>query len=323
MGRSSRKRHKQSRHELSEPLMSTRGVDGLWQSIERDEEDLTSCLEDDIIVSVKDKPVVVKEDRTDDQDTIHRRHQLHENNIETTSSQGAPDVPPAPDATDSKTSRQSVTQRAPTPTRADLLARVLNCPLPHPDVRTSTDLSTDTPQAVPSSQGQTHRGTKRRRGRPKKPRNAPNWNRPRRVRFSDPIATDREPQAETRDPHVFVRLLKLIVILQVTYPARRQEFVWNNRARGWRLAGERSERNIEDIAELFDDLSEHGSLLRVLLAPTEGRGAREPVEMAWDDMRCCFQGTNQEGMDMSVALGEMKDMVRNPWARQFVGYILG
>lgn len=98
--------------------------------------------------------------------------------------------------------------------------------------------------------------------------------------------------------------------------------MWNNRAKGWRLAGERSERNIGDITELFDDLSKYGSLLRVILAPTLGRGAREPVDMGWNGSRCCFQGANQDLGTLSVTLGEMKDMVKDPWARQFVGYVL-
>lgn len=98
--------------------------------------------------------------------------------------------------------------------------------------------------------------------------------------------------------------------------------MWNNRAKGWRLAGERSERNIADVAELFDDLSAHGSLLRVILAPTVGRGAREPLEMGWSAARFCFQGVNQDLGALSVALGEMKDMVKDPWARQYVGNVL-
>ena len=88
------------------------------------------------------------------------------------------------------------------------------------------------------------------------------------------------------------------------------------------MAGERSERNIGDISDLFDDLSEHGSLLRALLAPTVGKGAREPVEMGWNGEMCYFQGANQDVGNLSVALGEMKDMVKDPWARQFVGYVL-
>ncbi|POS74183.1 hypothetical protein DHEL01_v207423 [Diaporthe helianthi] len=146
---------------------------------------------------------------------------------------------------------------------------------------------------------------------------------PRRVRFSDPIPpANPGPQSEPRDTHVFLRLLKIIITTEISHPPQRQELVWNNRAKGWRLSGERSERNIGDIAELFDDLPRHGSLLRVLLAPTVHRGAREPVEVAWDASRCCFHGLSQDLGGLAVALGEMKDMVKNPWARQFVGYLL-
>ncbi|KAG8163044.1 hypothetical protein KVR01_007522 [Diaporthe batatas] len=146
---------------------------------------------------------------------------------------------------------------------------------------------------------------------------------PRRVRFSDPIPpAGPAHQPESRlDTHVFVRLLKIIVTVDSApmHPPQRQELVWNNRSKGWRLAGERSERNIGDVGELFDDGPANGSL-RVILAPTLHRGAREPVEVSWDASRCCFQGQSQDGGCLAVALGEMKDMVKDPWARQFTAY---
>lgn len=324
MDRSSGKHHKRSRRRRTEPLISTRGEDGLWQSIERDEEEIAPSFEHHATICVDQKSLVTDEKGVSDQDTTQPHHQPQQPNI-TASSRGVLDAPSTPDTTPSKTNRPSTVHRAPTPTRADLLARVLNCPLPHPSLPTlSADLSGDTSQATQSISGNQQRGTKRQRGRPKKSRNAPNWTKPRRVRFSDPIAPGPQPEPEHRDSHVFVRLLKIIVSSgEGSHPVQRQELVWNNRAKGWRLAGERSEQNIGDIAELFDDLSEHGALLRVVLSPTEGRGAREPVEMGWNGTRCCFQGANQDGGDLSVTLGEMKDMVRDPWARQFVGYVLG
>lgn len=88
------------------------------------------------------------------------------------------------------------------------------------------------------------------------------------------------------------------------------------------MAGERSERNIGDVSELFDEVSTQGSMLRVVLAPTVQRGAREPVEVGWDAASCCFHGVSQDVGGLSVTLGEMKDMVKDPWARQFVGYVV-
>ncbi|KAG6357431.1 hypothetical protein INS49_013308 [Diaporthe citri] len=199
---------------------------------------------------------------------------------------------------------------------------MLNGPCPHPSLPTPIRPFPDSSQSVPPSPTPPQAATRKRRGRPTKSRNAPNWNKRRRVRFSDPILPDPDSEPEPRDTHVFVRVLKIIVTIETPSPPQREELVWNNRAKGWRLAGERSERNIEDISELFDDLTEHGALLRVVLAPTVGRGAREPVEMGWNGAGCCFQGSNQDLGTLSVALGEMKDMVKDPWARQFVGYVL-
>lgn len=321
MGRSSGKCHKQSRYRHVPPLLSTRREDGLWQSIERDEEDLVSCFEEHRIVSVDFSSLAAKESDLTGQHTTHGHYQPRQHDPATTATPHTPDRHSTPKATPSNTSQQSPNRRLTTPTRADLLARVLNCPLPHPGLPTPEDLSADISQPVLPSPGKAQRGPKRRRGRPRKPHNAPNWNKRRRVRFSDPIPAEPEPRAESQDPHIFVRLLKITVSLESSFPAQRQELIWNNRAKGWRLAGERSEQNIGDIAELLNDISRHGSMLKVLLAPTERRGAREPVEMAWNATMYCFQGSSQDLGSLSVALGEMKDMVKDPWARQFVGCV--
>lgn len=322
MGRSSRKRQEQSRHRHIEPLASIRREDGLWQSIEKDEEELVSHFEEHANVSANEKKAKAEEGRISDQDTTRRHHQPRDIAIATRTAR-TPDVPSTPEIKPAKTESPSPSHRSPIPpTRTDLSARVLNCPLPHSGLPTPISPIHDIPQALPPSPVQSQSATKKRRGRPRKSRNAPNWNKRRRVRFSDPMLPEPEPEPEPRDTHVFVRVLKIIVTVESPGPPRRKELVWNNRAKGWRLAGERSERNIEDISELFDDLTKHGALLRVVLAPTVGRGAREPVEVGWNGVRCCFQGANQDLGTLSVALGEMKDMVKDPWARQFVGYML-
>lgn len=322
MGSSSRKRQKQSRPRHIEPLVSIRREDGLWQSIEKDEEELASHLEDHAIVSVNEKSPKAGDGRVPNEDITQRHHQPRDIAIATRTA-SVPDVVSTPDIKPAKTESSSASYPSPIPpTRADLSARVLNCPLPHPRLPTPVRHIQDIPQAPPRNPVQTPSATRRRRGRPKKSHNAPNWNKPRQVRFSDPVPPEPEPEPKPRDTHVFVRLLKIIVTVENPPPPQRQELVWNNRAKGWRLAGERSERNIADISDLFDDLTKHGSLLRVVLAPTVGRGAREPIEMGWNGGRCCFQGANQDLGTLSIALGEMKDMVKDPWARQFVGYVL-
>lgn len=290
----------------------------MWQSIERDDEELASHLEDNTTSSVEPKTVVVKKEELADQDPSHDPEQPRQGITTARSTPRTSDTSTTLDIEPTTTNTPSASHCPPSPTGADLLARVPDCPLPHPGLPTAVDPD---PYTSPG-QIQPEPGTKRRRGRPRKSNNTPNWNRRRRVRFSDPVLPDPEPQPEHRETHVFVRLLKVIITAGTSHPGQRQELVWNNRAKGWRLAGERSERNIADVAELFDDLSGHGSVLRVLLAPTLGRGAREPVEMGWNGARCCFQGVNQDLGALSVALGEMRDMVRDPWARQFVGYVL-
>lgn len=318
----SRKRHKQSRYRHIEPLTSTRREDGLWQSIERDEEELASHLEGHAIASLSGTYLAAKEDGVSNKDMTHQTHPRHRDIATTRGKAETSDAPSASDTKPVKTDSPPASTRRPTPTRGDLPERALNCPLPHPGLPAPVQPVQDTLQGDPSSPNHPQPTNGRRRGRPRKSRNAPNWSRARRVRFSDPIPPDPDLQPETRDTHVFVRLLKIIVSAEDPNPPQRQELVWNNRAKGWRLAGERSERNIGDIGELFDDLPRHGSLLRVMLAPTVQRGAREPVEVGWNAASCCFQGVSQDVGTLSVTLGEMKDMVKDPWARQFVGYVL-
>lgn len=318
-GRSNRKRHQHSRLQHPEPLISTRRSDGLWQSIERDDEELASHLEYNSSDHVDTKTPLVKKEQVADQDPSHAPQQPLQGITTAESTPRTSDTSTTLDIEPITTNRPSASHHPPTSAGANLVARLPDHLLPHPGLTTPVHPVPETPQ----SPTQPHPGTKRRRGRLKKSNNAPNWNRRRRVRFSDPVLPYPEPQPEHRDIHVFVRLLKVIVTAATPHAGQRQELVWNNRAKGWRLAGERSERNIGDVAELFDDLSSHGSVLRVLLAPTVGRGAREPVEMGWNGARCCFQGVNQDLGTLSVTLGEMRDMVKDPWARQFVGYVLG
>lgn len=319
--RSNGERPEQSRLRHIDPLISTRREDGLWQSIERDAAELEPSDRDSTVGPVGEPSLVAKENGASRQDIAHRPHHDVSTARQTARTSGTLS---ADDITPIKEETLPASQRSITPTKADILASVLTCPNPHPSLSIPAGPVTDVPQAAPPTPSQTPPAPKRRRGRPRKSSNAPNWNKRRRVRFSAPIPPVPDPQPEEpRETHVFVRLLKIVVTVDNPPPSQRQELVWNNRTKGWRLAGERSERNIGDVGELFDDLSAHGSRLRVLLAPTVGRGAQEPVEMDWNAARWCFQGANQDLGGLSVALGEMKDMVKDPWARQFVGHVLG
>lgn len=321
VGRSNRKLAKQSRLRRLDPLISTRGEDGLWQSIEKDEAELASSDKDSAVSPINEPSLVAKENSALGQDVVHRPHRDISTAGQTARTSGtlsADDIKPIKEET------LSASQLPIAPTKVDILNSLLTSPAPYPSPPTPARPVTELPLPVPPTPSQPPPAPKRRRGRPRKSKHAPNWNKRRRIRFSDPIPSNPDPQPEeSRDSHVFVRLLKIVVTVDNPPPSQRQELVWNNRSKGWRLAGERSERNIGDIGELFDDLSAHGSQLRVLLAPTVGRGAREPVEMGWNAARWCFQGANHDLGSLSVALGEMKDMVKDPWARQFVGHVLG
>lgn len=322
MGRPKVKHRKKSRHGQLEPLISTRREDGLWQSIERDDEDLAWHKRGE------PEPLeVTKNEDASDQGLTQQDHERLRDSATTPGKENAHAQHVSSDPDLNAVKKENPTEnRSSTSSRADILAWVSVSPPQHqqqpqdhpPQLRPAPDI----PRGEPPTQDQP--ATRRRRGRPRKSRNAPNWNRPRRVRFSDPIppADPDPPQSESRDTHVFVRLLKIMVTADSGHPTQRQELVWNNRAKGWRLAGERSQRNIGDIGELFDDISTNGSLLTVVLAPTVQRGARELVEAAWDASGCIFRGLSQDVGSLTVALGEVKDMVKDPWARQFIGYSL-
>lgn len=163
------------------------------------------------------------------------------------------------------------------------------------------------------------------------------------MRFSEPAAPEAEPSLQSRDSHVFVRLVRVIVDVeqhdrhgqeQDAIPAamprrrqRREELVWNNRVKGWRPAGSaRGDEGVVDLVSLFSGVEtaseERSVVVRPVVLPVEGGGVRQPVEMAWERDRFCFEGVNGSGETLSVTLGEMRESARDPWARQFVGYVM-
>lgn len=77
-----------------------------------------------------------------------------------------------------------------------------------------------------------------------------------------------------------------------------------------------------ELHGLLEPPLERLEILRAFVSPTEHNGVRQPLEMVWDPATFCFNGLNQDNEAISVTLGEMKDMARDPWRRQYVGYIL-
>lgn len=307
-----RKPHAHRRLPDAKRLQSIQRDDGLWESIEQDEETLLNSENDTISLPPKSYPAYHLQDT---------RRSTTPPNIELKSS-GTQTSP-----TDYPTIRSSpATTRTPTtigPTTTDSLTRILHRPLPQPCVSPPTRQPPSRP--APAAVNQSPTG--RRRGRPpkKKKPNEPSIHR-RAVRFSDPDPSDAEPQLHYRDSHVFVRLLKVLVSLGVDSqrdsPPRQVAFAWNNRAKAWRLSGDRGGEGLVELHGLLEQPPEQLGNVRPLVSPMEKGGVRQPVEMMWDAATFCFQGAYQDSEVISITLGEMKDMARDPWRRQYVGYIM-
>lgn len=294
MSRHKRKRHAHRRLPDATPLQSIQRDDGLWESIEQDEETLLDRDHDSegTHCSVTPRNIRLKSIGTQTLPTDH------------------PTIPSSPGA--AKTHM--------VPARTDPLACVHDLPLPRP--------------CFSAAAATNEAPTKRRRGRPpkKKRSNEPSVHR-RVVRFSDPDPPDAEPQPRSRDSHVFVRLLKVLVTIGDPHQntaskadsstPRQVEFVWNNRAKAWKLSGDRGGEGLVELHGLLEEPPERLGIVRPFVSPTEENGGvRQPVEMEWDAATFCFQGVNQDNESIVITLGEMKDMARDPWRRQYVGYIM-
>lgn len=185
----------------------------------------------------------------------------------------------------------------------------------------------------------------RRRGRPpKKKTNEPSVHR-RHVRFTDPDPSD---CGRSKAAHVFVRLHKVLVSLDgggsgggsgggdgLQQPdgtpsratsnscPRQVEFVWNNRAKAWKLSGHHDSEGMVELHGLLDQPPERLGIVRPFVSSVEKNGVRQPVTFLWDAATFSFQGVNEDNEVICITLGEMKDMARDPWGRQYVGYIVG
>lgn len=275
----------------SEPLRSTRRHDGLWESIETDD-NITPANEPAVLAATKD--------------CVSCRTHVSSKSIGV---QTSPQPFPVP--------TNFSPENSSTNPEPDFTAQTTRLSGPNHLVVTS-NLGDMAGESTPTD------GPRRRRGRPKNPAG---FRHRRSVRFSDPVSSEYEPNPATRVAHIFVRVLFVVIEEKVGHLAegavarRRQEFSWNNRGKGWRAADRRSDEGLVQIVSLFDLAAGGGVEIFPIILPTERGGARQPVRMAWDREKACFLGTNQDGEILLVALGEMKDMARDPWARQFVGYI--
>lgn len=245
--------HKQKRRDaIDDALKSTQRDDGLWESIEQDDETVLGSENDAT-------PLPIKEDTP-------RNIRLNSTGTQTSPS------PPA------------ANQLPPSPASAAAYG---------PPAR-------------------------RRQGRPPKAKtHEPSIHR-RRVRFTDPDPSD---AVRSRAAHVFVRLHRVLIQLG-GHPQQQVEFVWNNRAKAWKLSGDRGAEGMVELHGLLEQPPERLSIVRPFVCPTEKGGVWQPLEMAWDPETFCFQGVNLDNEAISITLGEMKDMAQDPWRRQYVGYIM-
>lgn len=308
ISRHQRRQHRHSRCPATEPLRSTLRDDGIWESIETDDDRVNSER-----YARENEEFSVKNSEGDSIPAARPYTGPQHHNVKSTATQTSPTSPPVPDTTAPRTGVGHPAERSPTPTRADLIARVLHCPLPHPG------LDPHGPVEPLPSPTRTASPPRRRRGRPKKAA------RRRRARFSDPAPPGAEPELASRDSHVFVRLVRVLVDVEAAgaAPRRRHEFAWNNRIKGWKPSDRRSGAGFFQLLGLFESPSTApGTALRPVVLPVEEGGVRQPVETAWHEGRSCFIGVNEDGETLSVTMGEMKDAVRDPWARQFVGYVM-
>lgn len=302
------------------PLRSTRRMDGLWESIEKDDDHPAT-----------DQVIVVSTTRTGESKlleapspgpNIFPRHSMTSIGTQTSFRTTTPSTDSPPHsiltATPSNSMLRPVDGMKAIPKTLDLTTPVLSSPLPHSDINKLAEPA--------ANQSPPLRGATRRRCRPKK---ATGFRNVRSMRFSDPsLAAEPEHASAARDTHVFVRLLKVLVepgavpAGEATPTTAGLSFVWNNRGKGWKTPHRKEDEGFVDLLGLFERPWHAGVVVRPIVLPTEGGGVRQSVEMGWDVERSCFLGLNQDGKTLSVTLGEMKDMAKDPWARQFVGYMV-
>lgn len=298
----------------SEPLLSTRREDGLWESIETDDDKHASAIQPNLNLAATVPP------------SSHKPQCSTKSVGVQTSPQ--PPLRAAPNDPTNLTAAADKTTKTVTTVRQLDPSSTYQQPLLPRGQQESIVGEPITPDP-----------TRRRRGRPRKTSTTTNFRNPRRsVRFSDPPSLSLQQHEEepdfgllpSRDSHVFVRLLNVVIqqpqnLAIETRTGTTQEYSWNNRGKGWREADRRSDEGLVQIVSLFDSIMDVGVDIFPTVLPTEEKvGARQPVKMIWDGERACFVGmdNNQDGAILAVALGEMKDMARDPWARQFVGYIM-
>lgn len=301
-----------SRTPSSEPLLSTCRDDGLWESIEGDDNQVPATQSSTM-------PPGISGEFDNNQVIFRKSTRKHRNppcqSMRSAGTQTSLEPLPTQTTTSPKKPNEESDGRDAPATKLAQATQSLPSMIPYSRLRDVGDAVVGAPMAAD--------GLRRRRGRPK---NLTGFRNHRRVRFSDPAPSEHEPEMPSRDSHVFVRLLRVIVEFD-HFPAasagrRRQEFSWNNRGKGWKAAGRRGDEGLVEVLSLFELSPRAGVGLHPIIVPTERRGVQQPVEMSWDGGRACFLGSNQDEETLSVTLGEMKDMARDPWARQFVGYVM-
>lgn len=309
--------HKRKRHAHrrladanDDPLKSIQRDDGLWESIEHDRETLWDSENDTNPPPVKHQQELVLAAKEKDLRDTRRSATLPNIQLNSTGTQTSPAVP-ATDTCTFPAAKQPTSSPAPAATLEPLTVRRRRG---RPPKNKANEPPTEKVGEPPPKKSRTNEPSVHRR----------------HVRFTDPDPSD---CGRSRASHVFVRLHKVLVSLgsdlqpgtpsRATSSPRQVEFVWNNRAKAWKLSGDRGSEGMVELHGLLEQPPEQLGIVRPFVSPVEKNGVRQPVTFSWDAATFSFQGLNQDNEVICITLGEMRDMARDPWGRQYVGYIMG
>lgn len=105
---------------------------------------------------------------------------------------------------------------------------------------------------------------------------------------------------------IFIRIDKICLVIN----HHREEFRWNKRSKSWK-----NEKC--GAVEMGCGFDRPGPSLHVSIRP---HGFGLPVLLGWDLENKYFKGTTLEDDKLIVDWRELKDMVCDPWERQYEGY---
>ncbi|PSR75358.1 hypothetical protein BD289DRAFT_487155 [Coniella lustricola] len=121
-------------------------------------------------------------------------------------------------------------------------------------------------------------------------------------------------KSDTKSPFekgqsIYVRLEDLNLIIDGVADTYR----YNKRSMSWYVENQGRRINV-DVQWMFEAPS---SLMEIVVRES---GVGYTAVLVWNYVHEYFSGLSVDGMEICIALEEMRSMVQNPWARQFKGY---